>query len=260
MDIILLLIGAVLPAVILLFFINWQDQYKKEPMGWLWKGFGYGAAVAAIILFVSIILEIVGISTDTEEMTLGGAIRFSLFEAAIPEELLKFLFLWLLLRKNPYYDEYFDGIVYAVCVGLGFAALENIAYLIEYYDNWVTIGIMRGLISVPGHFMFAVVMGYFYAKASFGDPAQRKKNLALAICVPILIHALFDTILFGSTVLWWLYLLCLPFFAYLFVKSKRLGKEHLALDKQIMGSEQAAPPAEIPDTAPQEDDRDETSA
>ena len=37
--------------------------------------------------------------------------------AAIPEELAKLIMLWLLLRKNPHFDEKFDGIVYAVCIG-----------------------------------------------------------------------------------------------------------------------------------------------
>lgn len=37
--------------------------------------------------------------------------------------------LWLLLRNNPYFDEHFDGIVYAVCIGMGFAAIENVLYL-----------------------------------------------------------------------------------------------------------------------------------
>lgn len=53
------------------------------------------------------------------------AITDSLLFAAIPEELAKLFMLWLLLRKNPFFDEHFDGIVYAVCIGLGFAALEN---------------------------------------------------------------------------------------------------------------------------------------
>lgn len=231
MEIVLILIAAVLPAICLFFFVYRQDKYKKEPLKLLWKGFGFGAIfVAPICIVVELLLD----GAFGPASNAWGGIREALFVAAIPEESVKFLFLWLLLRKNKYYDEYFDGVVYAASIGLGFAAAENILYLFEYYDQWVSTGILRALISVPGHFMFAVAMGYFYAKASFDDQTHRKKNLALAICIPILFHAIFDAILFVSDVYGLISLAFIPFFIYLIVKSKRLGKGHLALDKQIM--------------------------
>ena len=52
------------------------------------------------------------------------------FVAAAPEEGAKLLALWLLLRKNPHFDEDFDCIVYSVFVSLGFATLENIGYVL----------------------------------------------------------------------------------------------------------------------------------
>ena len=120
--------------------------------------------------------------------------------AAIPEELAKFALLMLFLRRCRYFDEYTDGIVYAACVGLGFAALENIMYLIQNFENWAAVGAMRALFSVPGHFCFAVVMGYYYAKASFDHPSERVRNLCLAILLPILLHGCFDALLMVSSV------------------------------------------------------------
>ena len=128
---------------------------------------------------------------------------------------------------------------------MGFAATENIGYLLDAYldGEWVNTGIGRALLAVPGHFIYAVVMGYFYAKASFDDQSRRKRNLALAICIPILIHAIDDSILFvadlmesnsiihlGDALIFFVWV---PFYIYLIVKSKRLGKGHLALDKKI---------------------------
>ena len=100
--------------------------------------------------------------------TLTGAVSTALLAAAIPEELAKLAMLWLFLRKNPYYDEYLDGIVYAACVGLGFAGAENFLYLLQS-ENWVGVGIVRGITAVPAHFAMACAMGYFYSKRHFGD-------------------------------------------------------------------------------------------
>ena len=60
-----------------------------------------------------------------EATSILGSVSTAFFGAAIPEEIAKFIMLWLLLRKNRYFDEKMDGIVYAVCVSLGFEALEN---------------------------------------------------------------------------------------------------------------------------------------
>lgn len=248
MEYVLIILVAVLPAIGLLYFINWKDKYRKEPMGLLWKGFGFGAISALAVSFVGLVLGASGL-TIGQGSTFWGHLRVALFEAAIPEELIKFFFLWLLLRKNRYYDEYFDGIVYAACIGLGFAAVENISYLIENYDEWVTVGIVRALVSVPGHFMFAIMMGYFYAKASFGDQDHKKKNLALAIVVPILLHAAFDATLMVSQILAGALAVFYSLYIYMVEKSKRRGRDHLALDKKNMGigKESIQPEAQKPE-------------
>ena len=97
------------------------------------------------------------------EFGVGGAIADAFINAAIPEEAAKLLMLWLVLRRNRHFDEYFDGVVYAVCVGMGFAGLENIFYLIDEEDM-MAVGIARGVFSIPAHFMFAVAMGYYYQR------------------------------------------------------------------------------------------------
>lgn len=95
--------------------------------------------------------------------TISGAFTDAFIMAAIPEELAKFVMLWLLLRNNPYFDEHFDGIVYAVCIGMGFAGFENVLYLFDNYESWISVGIARAMFAVPGHFLTAVIMGYYYS-------------------------------------------------------------------------------------------------
>lgn len=192
MELIYLLIAALLPALLLIYYIFRRDQLNPEPKWQLVKGFFFGVASACLVLMVFAGCESL---QDESPTTLGSAIFQAFCYAAIPEELSKLLMLWLLVRRNKFFDENIDGIVYSVCVGMGFAGAENILYLISNYDSWVYVGISRALISVPCHFFLAVVMGYYYSLAHFGDTGQKRKNLCLAIIVPILIHGAFDSVL-----------------------------------------------------------------
>lgn len=198
MEIICLILAALLPALLLLYYIFRKDKLKPEPKSQLIKGFFWG--VGAAVLVIIAMWGFVGVTQDDVLGSLTGAVFQAFCYAAIPEELAKFLMLWLLVRSNKFFDEHIDGIVYAVCIGMGFAGAENILYLIENYDSWLSVGIARGLISVPGHFFFAVAMGYYLSLAQFGDKARKRTNLCLAIAVPILMHGIFDSILFSVSV------------------------------------------------------------
>ena len=226
---------ALLPAAILIGFIYWKDKYEKEPTKWIWKGFWYGILSALASFAISMPFQSMGLFTN-ELLTVGDSIRTAFFGAAIPEEGAKLLLLWLLLRKNPYFDEYVDGMVYAVCVGMGFAALENVGYMLGNYEEWNTVGLMRGLISVPAHFFFAIAMGYFYSLAQFGDKGRRITFWILALAVPVLLHGGFDALLMASEVGGGAGA-CLAFFFALFFymarSSKKRFNEHLKRDEQL---------------------------
>ena len=127
--------------------------------------------------------------------------NYAFLQAAIPEESAKLFMLWLLLRKNPFFDEHIDGIVYAVCTGLGFAMVENIIYLLQGVadGSWVSIGISRALFAVPGHFLFAVMMGYFYSLYYFGI-SKKWYTLIMIWLIPVLIHGVYDGVLFSMDI------------------------------------------------------------
>ena len=190
----LIIATALLPALLLGWWIYRKDSMRPEPPQMLFKAFFYGMGSAFLSLVITTIMGVMGIMV----YDLGsyvGAVSTALFAAAVPEEIAKLTMLWIFLRKNPYYDEYFDGIVYAACVGLGFAGAENILYLLQSED-WVGTGIVRGLTAVPAHFAIACAMGYFYSKRHFGD----RSNL-MAACilgVPIIIHWVYDALAFSE--------------------------------------------------------------
>ena len=190
----LVIITALIPAALLGWWIYKKDSDRPEPPQMLFKAFLYGVGSTFVTLVITQMLAIVGLFTY-DLGSFSGAVSTALFAAALPEEMSKLLMLWLFLRKNPYYDEYFDGIVYAACVGLGFAGTENVLYLLQSED-WLGTGIMRGITAVPAHFAIACAMGYFYSKRHFGD--RSKLTAACVLAVPVLIHWVYDALAFSE--------------------------------------------------------------
>ena len=196
MNIALSLTVALLPAILLLLYI-WKKDPQKEPTGQLVKAVLWGVAICLPIGFVELGIQEVlfGGKTPTD---LWSSTAQAFLLAAVPEEAAKLFALWLILRKNPYFDEHFDGIVYAVCVGLGFAAIENVFYVLQSEEEWLSVGIVRSLLAVPGHYAFAVLMGFYYSLYHFVD--HSKKTAVCILLVPVIAHGIYDAIAFSGMV------------------------------------------------------------
>ena len=194
MDTITILLTALLPIVILGVYIYRKDKHSPEPTGQLIKAFFFGILSIPLSLCISVPFGLLGVYPK-EVTDVVGAIQTAFCAAAIPEEVAKFFVLWLFLRNNRHFDEKMDGIVYAVCVSLGFAALENVMYLFSNAEAYLSVGISRAIFAVPGHFCDGILMGYYYSLARF-YPKFKAKNRALILVAPILAHGAYDAVLF----------------------------------------------------------------
>ena len=184
----ILLSIAILPVAGLLIFIYFQDKYQKEPIKSLLKAFfGGWLAVVMDIGLVTTIEYSIGLFPILPDTVFYD----SFLTAAIPEELCKFLIFMIFIWRDKNFDEYFDGIVYATFIGLGFACVENIEYVFMYGFG---AGVSRALFAVPGHFLFGVLMGYFLSLAKF-TPEKRKKYIFLGLLFAIIAHGLYDWLL-----------------------------------------------------------------
>lgn len=174
---------ALIPVIVFLVYIYLKDRKHPEPIGMLLKAFFFGIISCVLALFIT------AFQAEGADNGISG-VYDAFVGAALPEEFAKLLMLWLCVRKSKDFDEPIDGIVYAVFVSLGFAALENVLYIYGDEDLY-TIAIQRGLFSIPGHFCFGVCMGYFYSLAHFGNKHKILYYL-LAYIFPVLLHGLYD--------------------------------------------------------------------
>lgn len=189
-------IAAVLPALLLFVYICYRDA-QPEPFRWLLRAILAGVGICIPVAFAETAI-MAWLFPGGSPTTLFGTTVEAFCVAAIPEETAKLLALWLVLRKNPHFDEHFDGIVYAVCVGLGFAAIENIGYVLQSGEGWVSVAAMRALLAVPGHYAFAILMGYFYSVYHFVE--HTRANAIKVLLVPVLAHGVYDSLAMSGTV------------------------------------------------------------
>ena len=193
----ILLSLAILPVIVLAFFVYRKDKFEKEPLRMLLKAFLFGCLSALPAIFLERFLSSLYVGLGGQYLP---GFCYGLYNgyvvAGMSEELCKLLLLSWAVWKSREFNEYFDGIVYATFVSLGFAGLENVMYVFsqETFDAAIMTGGVRAILSVPGHFLFGVVMGYYFALAKF-QPESRRENLFKAFFFPMLLHGTFDALL-----------------------------------------------------------------
>lgn len=111
---------------------------------------------------------------------------------ALSEEGSKFLVLRFYAYPQRTFREPFDGIIYAVMIGMGFATVENIEYVRQF---GLETGFSRFFLAIPAHASFAVLMGYPMGKAKF-SPRHRVWLMCQGLLVAVLFHGSYDFFLF----------------------------------------------------------------
>lgn len=225
----MLLVAALLPAVVLLVYVYRKDKVEREPIKLVVRMFLLGMVAGPLAAIVE-------------------SFAFGLFEALLPagvlllvleyfigvaavEEGFKYLFLNT-VRKNPEFNYVFDGVVYAVAVSLGFAALENVLYVL---DGGLEVAASRALFAVPGHCADGVVMGCLFGLARQREiagnaPAARRYYL-LAFVLPVVEHGFYDAALSSDSAFWMLAALAveIAFIVYAMVLVNKMSKADTAI-------------------------------
>ncbi|MDR1341263.1 MAG: PrsW family intramembrane metalloprotease [Prevotellaceae bacterium] len=182
---ILLLLSAIIPVAVFLYCIYRKDT-EKEPLKLLVKCFLWGCAVTVPVILVELSLNF---GNPVITSLFPNAFYDAFIVASLVEEAAKFLCLYLIIWKHKEFDQYFDGIIYAVFVSLGFAMVENILYML---DGGLGRAVARAILAVPMHGLCGVMMGYFFSLARFSSIDKRTKLLWYSFLVPFSFHGLYD--------------------------------------------------------------------
>jgi protease PrsW len=231
----LLLALSVAPGIAISLYIFLKDQFNREPKVKLLICFILGCLSVIPALLFQIL------TTKPTDVYFENGIVYTAFFAyiivALSEEMSKFLMLRFYAFPKKSFDEPYDGIVYSVMVGMGFATVENIGYV---YQHGINTALLRMFLSVPAHGTFAVLMGYFVGKAKF-LPEKRFYYLFLGLFWATFFHGTYDFFLFlqGDSVVnkyvsdGLLFAGAIASFIVALRLSRKAIKEHIATSKQM---------------------------
>jgi len=185
-----LILYALAPIAVIILYIYLKDKYEKEPKRLLVISFLLGAIVSIIIttLLYGVFDVVVPL---TNKLSVIQQFVQAFFVVGFTEELSKYLIVLFFAQRHKEFNEPFDGIVYAVMVSMGFAATENIFYVL---DSGAGTALLRAFTAVPAHATFGILMGYFMGKAKFSN--NRIKLNLTGLVLAIVFHGAYDFFLF----------------------------------------------------------------
>lgn len=205
MHVILFLVAAaLLPPLVLLGVVYRMDRLEREPPALLASLFLRGV----LTMFPILILELLA-SQFVDFFYWQPLVYLFLTYFVIPgfvEEGVKFRVLRRRTWNEPNFNYRFDGVVYAVFVSLGFAAVENVLYVLT---SGFSTAVLRAIFSIPGHAMFGVIMGLSFSQASWAQRHGQREQAAAqqkrAWLLPALLHGAYDFLLVGFGGLFYVY-------------------------------------------------------
>nr|WP_279309199.1 PrsW family glutamic-type intramembrane protease [Psychroserpens sp. SPM9] len=185
-----LLLLAVAPIFIIILYVYFKDKYDKEPKGLLLASFLLGAIVSIIVTTI-IYLGFDILLPLNDSFSVPQQFVKAFLVVGLTEEFSKYIIVRFFAQPKKAFNEPFDGIMYAVMVSMGFAATENVFYVLE--SGYIT-GFLRAFTAVPAHATFGILMGYFMGKAKFSKSRIRLNLLGLLLAV--IFHGFYDFFLF----------------------------------------------------------------
>src|SRR3984957_11143621 len=189
--------AAIAPALLILWLVVAAGEHPGQPAK-VWTAFLLGAASISLLgvvraPFASILA--------TPESPWVGQVLHSVFGVAAPEKAVKILVIVAVTaRRRPFADP-MDSVIYGAAAGLGFAAYENLAYLVQHAEMWRALAALRSVLTVPFHGALGIIAGAYLAIGRSGTALgahrhhrdwARISSRILILFAPVALHAAFD--------------------------------------------------------------------
>jgi RsiW-degrading membrane proteinase PrsW (M82 family) len=187
----------ILPIALWLVFFLWQDIIKPEPLKWLAIVFGVGVLITPLVWYGEQFF------LDALNINIQGALSF--FQLilvyggiAIIEELAKFGSTFFILKKNKFFDEAIDAMIYLIVLALGFGLVENIlAASQEIFHGDLLLPVLQtmSLRFVGANLLHALcsgIIGFFWALRLI---YKKKSFLYWGLSIGILLHTIFNIVI-----------------------------------------------------------------
>jgi protease PrsW len=188
MTIPVIIVLALAPTLFWFWFFARQDK-RPEPAKVLLRVFFWGV----LMVIPATVLE------NSIDTFFGTTVLIAL--TGLIEEGFKFLAASS-IAKHKNFDEPIDGLIYSTAAALGFATLENLAYMLRADPSLI---LVRGPVTTLGHILFSLTWGYAMSLRRFRNAHNVLRRGWL---LGALLHTVFNAILlsYGSVGIEWLVL------------------------------------------------------
>jgi RsiW-degrading membrane proteinase PrsW (M82 family) len=189
--------AAVAPALLILWLVIAAGE-RPAPPAKVWTAFFLGAASISLLGLAR--APFAAILASPQNPWVAQALH-SVFGVALPEEAVKILVIVAVSARRRAFDDPMDTVVYGAAAGLGFAAYENLAYLVQHADMWRSLAALRSVLTVPFHGALGIIAGAYLALGRSGTALgahrhhrdwARISNRVLLLFAPMALHAGFD--------------------------------------------------------------------
>ena len=116
----------------------------------------------------------------------------SFIGVSLIEEGTKWLWLVVLISRWDFFDFYTDGILFACGIAAGFNLVEGAIYASLELDPISML--VRSFTAVPMHFLFAIVMGFLFARFRL----EGNQFFWFSLLIPVVLHGLYDFFILQS--------------------------------------------------------------
>jgi RsiW-degrading membrane proteinase PrsW (M82 family) len=181
---------AVAPGIAICLFVYSLNKYGPRAMRYLILSFLLGMVATLPALLLQTLAT--DVRTEPWRHSILSYAWFAFIVVALSEEGSKFLVLRGYAYPKQVFQGPFDGIMFSVMIGMGFATLENIEYVRQF---GLGTGVSRFFLAIPAHASFAVLMGYPAGKAKADRPHAFWLMLQ-GLVVAVVFHGSFDFFLF----------------------------------------------------------------
>jgi RsiW-degrading membrane proteinase PrsW (M82 family) len=187
MNTLLAFVGGILPPLIWLWFWLKEDSLHPEPKKYIFFTFIIGMITAILIIPI-------------EKYIINTTIHYSLYSLFLlscTEEISKYIFAYGTTLRKKITDEPIDVVIYMITVALGFAALENILYVWDSFENGlfakgVIMTNMRFIGSTVLHTASSGLIGMAIALSFYKKKIIKFIYLIIGIILSIALHTYFN--------------------------------------------------------------------
>lgn len=187
-----LLLVSLVPGILWVWFFYRQDRYDKEPKRLIVITFlaGMVAVVPAAIF------ELPFRHYLTEGVHPLVQLTVAVLVVGLGEEGAKLLAAYLAAFHQRAFNEPVDGIIYAVTASLGFAAVENMFYVLTY---GIEVGPTRAVVTSLAHASFGGIAGLFLGMAKLNEDLDWRHVLK-GLGIAALLHGVYDFLIIARLV------------------------------------------------------------